>query len=638
MKKNIPILIVMLLVLSSIGAFGINNEEKNQESVIKEKIELSEPIIITEEDFVDIYLEEQSTSILEPGKPDLPVITKVYTFPFKTKILDLDISFKETEEILINKKVKAAAEPLVLNSNIKIPNQYEIDKNIYSSNELYPSKEYDFKCSTGLKEDKHTLYLVIKVYPIRYNPSENMISYSKEFDIEIRYEEGEQANSINDVYDMAIISPSSYESSLQSLKNHKDSHGVDTFIKTTEEIYSEYSGYDEAEKIKYFIKDAIETYGITYVLLVGSVDKMPIRTTHFHRCWHQHYWNESILTDMYYSDIYDEFGDFCTWDSNGNGKYGESFIECPGEDDIVDLYPDVHIGRLACVDNSEVSEVVSKIISYEENTYGQSWFDNIVFAGGDTFPDHGGNEGEQLNLMVEDIMSDFSSTKLWCSEGTFNFFRINQALNKGAGFFSYSGHGFPEGLGTYPPNGENMIYYSNVNILTLLNGDKLPIIFFDACLTARLDYNKSGTNIDISRPIYRILKSFLFDRIIEPISQILERLIGRLGDKETFEMLNEPEPRAEVKLIPCFAWNWIKKKNGGAIATIGATRTAFGGFDSGAGKMSLEFFSSYESSQYLGEMMTKTEIGYHEDVSYDLFTLEEFILLGDPSLKIGGYS
>ena len=59
--------------------------------------------------------------------------------------------------------------------------------------------------------------------------------------------------------------------------------------------------------------------------------------------------------------------------------------------------------------------------------------------------------------------------------------------------------------------------------------------------------------------------------------------------------------------------------------------------DSGAGKMSIEFFSGYEISEYLGQMVTQMQNKYITDVPGDLFTVEEFILIGDPTLKIGGY-
>jgi len=429
----------------------------------------------------------------------------------------------------------------------------------------------------------------------------------------------------DDVYDMVIIAPSEFSDELQPLIDHKNTREVETIFKSTEEIYNEYDAFDEAEEIKYFIKDAIEDWGVDYVLLVGSVDKLPIRTTWFFQRWHQHYWNETILSDLYYTDIYDEYGDFCSWDSNGNGMYGEVYRGCPGENDTVDLYPDVNIGRLACENGKDVNIVVDKIINYETSTFGKSWYNNILLIGGDTFPGHNGNEGEILNNMVEQIMSDFTPIKLWTSDGTFTSRAVNRELNKGVGFVDYSGHGFELGVGTHPPDDDSWVNYNVFHLPALLNGDKLPIVFFDACLTAKLDYDISELNFN-SEPVSMIPNYYLNIHNSNPVSR----------RSNSFASLTRMLPISD-KLVPCFAWRLVKKSNGGAIATIGATRTAFGGFDSGAGKMSLEFFSAYESSETLGQMMTQAQIGYITDVPYDAFTVEEFILLGDPSLKIGGY-
>ena len=39
----------------------------------------------------------------------------------------------------------------------------------------------------------------------------------------------------------------------------------------------------------------------------------------------------------------------------------------------------------------------------------------------------------------------------------------------------------------------------------------------------------------------------------------------------------------------------------------------------------------------VGEMLTQAQNDYINNVGKDFFTIEEFILLGDPSLKVGGY-
>lgn len=60
-------------------------------------------------------------------------------------------------------------------------------------------------------------------------------------------------------YDLVIIAPSKFVNNLQKLVDHKNSLGVNTKLKTTEEIYDNFTGVDKPEQIKYFIKYATET-------------------------------------------------------------------------------------------------------------------------------------------------------------------------------------------------------------------------------------------------------------------------------------------------------------------------------------------------------------------------------------------
>ena len=154
------------------------------------------------------------------------------------------------------------------------------DLAVYESAELYPARSYSYTTGAGLDGKEHVIYLAVQCYPVRYSPAKNIIYYSENAEIQVTYEEPATPTVFSDQYDLVIISPSEFSNELQPLINHKISMGVNTILKTTEEIYSEYSGRDNAEKIKYFIKDAIETWGIDYVLLVGSIDKLPIRTSY----------------------------------------------------------------------------------------------------------------------------------------------------------------------------------------------------------------------------------------------------------------------------------------------------------------------------------------------------------------------
>lgn len=59
--------------------------------------------------------------------------------------------------------------------------------------------------------------------------------------------------------------------------------------------------------------------------------------------------------------------------------------------------------------------------------------------------------------------------------------------------------------------------------------------------------------------------------------------------------------------------------------------------EDGAGKMAIEFFTAYSSSEMLGQMMKAQNADIKNFIPTDAFKVEESILLGDPSLRIGCY-
>lgn len=603
MKKIMPVCIIGMLLLGAISTVAQTDTHSDRTSSIHESWVFSPPVLTDEGAYLSVSVEEATSSLRNPGKPQLPMFVQVFTFPFGTTITDVSVSYSGTETQRIFKPILPAAALVPMDTSMA-PWPLEKDPLVYGDAALYPSEDFTYSLGAGLEGDEHVVFLVVRCYPVRYSPAQNMLSVSNSVEIDISSTEPEAPVLFSDEYSLVIIAPARFSDALESLIEHKNSMGVASILKTTEDIFAEYSGFDEAEKIKYFIQDAIEEWGVSFVLLVGGVKQVPIRTTWFYQQHHEHYWNETVLTDLYYSDIYDAEGNFSSWDTNGNGLYGEVFDNCPGVDDICDLYPDVNIGRLACVKNTEVKTVVSKIIQYETETAGESWYQNIILVGGDTFPGWNGNEGEILNVMIEQIMSNFTSTRLWTSDGTFTTQSLNKAINQGAGFIDYSGHGFEIGLGTHPPDSEAWVSYHTNHLLGAFNAKKLPIVFFDACLTTKLDFNISD----------------LLGYASEEMASLLEKV-----------------PRLASLQLPTFAWYMVKKRNGGAIATVGATRTAFGGIDAGAGAMSLRFFDAYATSQTVAEMMTAAQIDYLFTVPEDRFTLQEFILIGDPSLRMGGY-
>jgi len=432
-------------------------------------------------------------------------------------------------------------------------------------------------------------------------------------------------------YAFIIIAPEQFTEELAPLLIHKETHGITTKIVTLEEIftgtYFPSIGRDNPERIKYFIKDAKETWNTTYVMLVGGKETTAVRFTR--TCFYGE--NSSSLyvdyiSDLYYADLYFSNGSFCSWDSNHDSLFADKNMT--GYIDAVDLCPDVCVGRILTNTESEVKTVVEKIMTYENTTADQQWFKNLIVCGGDDarsfkiefllplllgrigYPVF---EGEFLGNQAARILSDFSVKKIYGSGlirpsvQSLTVKNINNAINEGAGFLMFNGHGAPDTaiLTNFPfikriwfpwPHG-----YTSSDVEALTNGYKLPVALFGGCNCG--DFNAS--------PI--------------PI-----------------------------------AWKFIARENGGAIASVACSCGAtllLGSLctETFHGYLLIRMFSSYaEGTDRVGQLWKESIIRYlNDDDALKLgddfsmfnwrhalanhYALEQWTLFGDPTLQIGGY-
>ena len=185
MKKIITILVLGIFVLSGLGAAaGTESEKENFKS---ETIIFSQPIIREKTDYVTIELTEATSGSWETDKPMLPIVTKVFTFPFGTRIDSVDVTFSEVIEKEISKPIQPAPKPMMksmLLSSSAIAESTNVD---YSGINVYPEQRYSYRTGGGLNGEEHVTYLAVSVYPVQYKPNQNMISYSEKATIEIEY-------------------------------------------------------------------------------------------------------------------------------------------------------------------------------------------------------------------------------------------------------------------------------------------------------------------------------------------------------------------------------------------------------------------------------------------------------------------
>ena len=637
MRKLIVIMITGFLLLNGLVVLGSSGDSSQHMTAV---LEFSIPNIMDRGEYVAVKLVDSSSSfLLNPGKPAIPMFTKTFTFPIGTRIINVDVK-PHMQSIKLDKKIEPSPMPVPLNMVSDIP-KVSPDPSIYESSALYPSEQYSIRKGVGLKGEDRVVYLTVYCYS-QYSPKDDLLYVPSNVDIDIRYDPPEKPLFTNNLADLLIITDEKFVPLLQPLIDHKNSLGIKTMIKTTQEIYPKYNGRDDAEDVKLAIADAVETLGIKYVLLFGGhkgqTDEwwVPVRYSHNFDGAYSHSgvpYDPKYVTDLYYADVfkYDNAGNpiFEDWDSNHNGVFAEyNPVGHYGVKDVMDFYPDVYVGRIPARYSWEAETAINKIITYE-TTASESWFKHAVVAGGDTSPPargqvtHGIYEGEEGCEVAAGYLESagFTIDRLYTSTGTFSCKEdLINAVKPGCGFVHVEGHGSPSVWGNFLPDAQTeeefVTGFTIMDIRKFTTGDRLPIITIGGCHNAQFNVT-------------------------------LQELIDNGGtnyDRYPFE-----------GFLPCdtASW-WMLQRGGGSIASMGNTALGYGYIDQYStwglsGWLAPRFYYEYAIAgyEYLGEVHGQSIVDYINrlgpaigDVNKDQIdrkTIEEWVLLGDPSLKIGGY-
>ena len=597
----------------------------------------SQPLTQEQSEGVIVQLHEATGYRNIPDEPMLPLVMKTLELPFGTTVKNIRATISTTSDIHLTQKIISAEKPVPTSTEHQQPSEH---LDIYTKDQIFPESWYSYRLTAGLNMDNVLkTFLTIQVNPVRYNPTQDIIQTIDSITIDITYEQSTHSFSpLSDSYDMIIICYTRYASALEPLVAHKNSHELNTKLVTIKDIttgtFFPVEGRDTQEKIKYFIKNAKETWNITYVMLVGNYVQVPIRYSYVATYTGEEYEELRFAADLYYADLYTANGSFCSWDTDNDGLYAE-WLEFHQKEDIVDMMPDVYVGRLACMFTSEVRTMVEKIITYENTTAGKDWFNRMVVVGGDTYEKsiEGGtdyNEGEEVTGSALTIMSQFTPVKIWTSLGNITTKAIHDQISLGCGFLFFAGHGAPNTWATHS-NGNYTEWvgeFSNSDMRTLSNKDMYPILIVGGCHNSEIDV----------RPM-NIITGFLE-----------EKFNYFSTDPDTWGSF------WKYNWVPeCWSWVFVKVK-GGAIASIGSC--GYGCDEVGDGNpdgipdctqnydgwLELEFFRLYNQDNItiLGQTYYQAASGYLQEFPvdtnrYDAKVIQTHILLGDPSLAIGGY-
>jgi hypothetical protein len=635
MKKFIPIMIVGILVLSGLGAaaFSTNVSIKQIATLKNESTSVlfsSQPTQLEKDGFVEIEMNGATTQLLEPNKPVLPIYVKTYQIPFGSTNIQVICSPQDIGTMTVTKEIMPARiSPL---SKMSERTAYVKDSSVYGSAAFYPSNWYSYDLGAGRNEnDQQVTFVKVVCYPVRYSPVNSLVTYAGGFDISVKYDAKTIPSKTLETFDMVVIAPSDFQSSLQPLIDEKNTKGVKTTFKSVEDIFNEYTGYDPPEQVKYFIKYAYDTWDITYVLLVGGLKShITAKDKDTRSAGYTDWWvpvryvsipqedDEGCLSDLYYGCLYNATG-FDSWDSNGDGVYA-AWMAPGAAKDKFDMYPEVYVARLPCTTVREVNVVVNKILTYESTGPAEKpWYKTFIGIGGKTFRNYSGKpDGEYLCELSYDYtknaIPDLQLVRCYTTNRDTGGLTptpkdIVNSINKGAGFVDFEGHGAAYAWntiwfdGVYPDDwtgGLNVYFFPFIS-----NKDKLPVVVVGGCHNALYNITFLGTWKNPAN---------YFCAVPSPV---------------------------------CFSWGLVVKPRGGAIASTGCTGYGMDtGRDDPVGRsagLEVNFFweignnSVTNLAKAHSQAITKY-INEHTITQIDAFCITNWALLGDPSLKLGGYS
>ena len=113
MKKIIPIIIIGIVVLGGLGAVALPEIEQGM-SVKREILSFSDLKIIEENDNSIVQIGNANSWLRAIGFPLLPVHIETYILPFGTSIKDVDVTFSEPQEYILEKKIISTPKPICL--------------------------------------------------------------------------------------------------------------------------------------------------------------------------------------------------------------------------------------------------------------------------------------------------------------------------------------------------------------------------------------------------------------------------------------------------------------------------------------------------------------------------------------------
>ncbi|MGD0341259.1 MAG: C25 family cysteine peptidase, partial [Bacteroidales bacterium] len=417
----------------------------------------------------------------EVGKPELPVLTRLFEIPagYSCKVRISDV--KTTELKPSRKLIRGVLYPAQEGESkdtLQRRHPFAMDKTAYAAKDYLSSDTVRIE-SIGIVRHKKLATVVIS--PVRYNPRSNCISVITSMTVEITFVpdgtgtfkspipesrlfnetigKGVLNYNPDDVVPgysdkpvkMIILTDTAFRNQIKPFVKWKTQKGfrVEALYKGAAFAGDNYTAIKNT-LTNIYNSSTTDNPPPEYLIIIGDASRIPYNTT-------------NNYTDMYYGEF------------DGNGDY----------------IPDMFIGRIPARDTSELKTVLNKIIQYEKFDFKSSnkFYDNaLITAGVD-----GSNE-DYMNGQVYYGLNNYLNPSKGINGYHFYYSAsasakdsIIKIINNGVSFLNYTGHG--------TSNSWLYMGISTADTLKMKNNNMYPFIISNACQTSTFYDNGSFGNV-----------------------------------------------------------------------------------------------------------------------------------------------
>lgn len=421
------------------------------------------PVMINGNEYVRITLGDEPNSLLA-GTPDLPSVHRSIIIPeaMTMNVRITDASYTEYKGIFVT---PSKGNLLRTINPADVP--YEFGE-VYTKNSWYPSAVVELQEPYYLRDFRGQ---VITIHPFQYNPVEATLRFYNDITVEVSPSEQSgiheqqilpldsdflsiykhhfinfdqvRYDPVSEQGRMLVIVYDDFYDAMLPFVEWKNLKGIQTEMVPVSTI-------GNADAIKTYITDYYNTYGLTFVLLVGDANQVP--------------------------PLY-----------AGYAASDPSYGYIVGNDHYVDLF----VGRFSAENIGHVQTQVNRTITYERDPVeGAEWYEKGVGIGSSQGPGDDSEMDYQHIRNIRTLLLGFTYSvvdELYDgsqggedASGNPTPTMVAASLNDGRSIINYCGHGSQTSWGTSG--------FSNTNVNALTNDNMLPFIVSVACNNGEFDY------------------------------------------------------------------------------------------------------------------------------------------------------